>query len=268
MTLPAHNQSNSTAPATLVALLRGLADKQPNNPAYGFLVDGDQENEIISYGELDWRARAIAAHLQSHAAPGDRALLLYHPGLEYLAAFFGCLYAGVVAVPAYPPRLKKRSPRIANIAMDAQARFALTTPDILTNIEQRFAQSPELAALKWLDTSAISSADYGGWRPGRIEPQTIAFLQYTSGSTGRPKGVMLSHGNLMHNLAVIEHGFRIRAIIAEEERLCSVFWLPVYHDMGLIGGILTPMLVEKPSYIMSPASFLQRPARWLQAISR
>jgi len=264
---------NNPAPATLVALLRGLAETKPQNPAYGFMVDGEHEDEIITYGELDRRARAIAAHLQARRihgahAPGERALLLYNPGLEYLAAFFGCLYAGVVAVPAYPPRLKKRSPRIVGIATDAQARFALTTPDILANIEQRFTQSPELAALNWLDTSAIPSLDAGGWQPGPVEPDTIAFLQYTSGSTGRPKGVMLSHGNLMHNLAVITHGFRIHEVSLLHEHPCSVFWLPVYHDMGLIGGILTPMFVEKPSYIMSPASFLQRPARWLQAISR
>ncbi|MCI0394193.1 MAG: AMP-binding protein, partial [Chloroflexi bacterium] len=256
---------DSFQPETLVELLRWRAQRQPDNLAYTFLVDGETEEISLTYAELDQRARSIAAWLQRKSAVGERVLLLYPSGLDYIAAFFGCLYAGVVAVPAYPPRLNRPSARIQGIVADAEATVALTTTQILDNLERRFEHAPDLAALRWLDTEEIPAGLEAEWREPTVIPETLAFLQYTSGSTSAPKGVMLSHGNLIHNLAVIRHGFQIDTA---SQGVLGVFWLPSYHDMGLIGGILEPMYVGGSSLLMSPAAFLQRPARWLEAITR
>jgi len=247
---------------TLVELLRSRADQHPDRLAYRFIQDNETEIVSITYGELDRRARAIGTWLESFGARGERALLLYPPGLDYFVSFMGCLYAGVTAVPAYPPRLNRPVPRIQSIVTDSQASFALTTSTILHNIEQRFEHAPELHALHWLNTEQVPAGLETDWRDPAISSDTLAFLQYTSGSTSQPKGVMLSHGNLMHNLKAIRHGFQI------DSSAVGVFWLPSYHDMGLIGGILEPMYLGGSSTLMSPVSFLQRPVRWLEAISR
>lgn len=256
--------SNRTrsASSTLLELLRTQADRHPDNLAYRFIQDGDSDIVTVTYAELDRRARAIGAWLESFGASGERALLLYPPGLDYIASFFGCLYAGVTAVPAYPPRLNRPVPRIQSIVADSQPSFALTTTTILNNLEQRFEHTPDLQALTWLNTEQVPAGLEADWRHPDISPDTLAFLQYTSGSTSKPKGVMLSHGNLMHNLKAIHHGFQLNASDS------GVFWLPSYHDMGLIGGILEPMYISGPSTLMSPVSFLQRPFRWLEAISQ
>jgi len=247
---------------TLVDLLRVRADQQADRLAYRFVQDSEADITTITYGELDRRARAIGAWLESFGASGERALLLYPPGLDYIASFFGCLYAGVTAVPAYPPRLNRPVPRIQSIVADSQASFALTTSTIFHNIEQRFEHAPDLGALRWLNTQQVPAGLEADWHLPAITSETLAFLQYTSGSTSQPKGVMLSHGNLIHNLKAIRHGFQIGS------NASGVFWLPSYHDMGLIGGILEPMYVNGPSTLMSPVSFLQRPVRWLDALSR
>ncbi len=247
---------------TLVELLRKRVRTQPEDLAYRFLVDGETEEIAISYVELDRQARAIGAWLQSIVAVNERALLLYPPGLEYIAAFFGCLYAGVIAVPAYPPRLNRPVPRIQGIVADSKPAVALTTTAILENLEQRFEHAPDLEALRWLNTEKTPQNVEEDWQEPQISPDSLAFLQYTSGSTSQPKGVMLSHGNLTHNLEAIRVGFRI------DPQGSGVFWLPSYHDMGLIGGILEPLYIGRPSTLLSPVSFLQRPMRWLEAISR
>ena len=255
--------SSSSSPiSTLLDLLRTRADHHPDNLAYRFIQDVDSDILTVTYVELDRRARAIGAWLENHGAGGKRALLLYPPGLDYIASFFGCLYAGVTAVPAYPPRLNRPAPRIQSIVADSQPSFALTTTTILNNLEQRFEHTPDLQALTWLNTEQVPAGLEADWHHPDISPDTLAFLQYTSGSTSKPKGVMLTHGNLMHNLKAIRHGFQI----GEQNSGC--FWLPSYHDMGLIGGILEPMYINGPSTLMSPVSFLQRPFRWLEAISR
>ncbi|MEW6240587.1 MAG: fatty acyl-AMP ligase, partial [Chloroflexota bacterium] len=254
--------SQSHTPRTLVDLLRQRAEQYPVNLAYRFLEDDGSDILAVTYGELDQRARAVAAWLETHGARGERVLLLYPAGLDYIAAFFGCLYAGAAAVPAYPPRLNRPVPRIQAIVADSQAKFALTTSAILHNIEQRFEQSPDLKALSWLDTEHVPSGSEAEWRDPNINADTLAFLQYTSGSTSQPKGVMLTHGNLMHNLKAIRHGFQL------DETDSGAFWLPSYHDMGLIGGILEPMYIGGTSTLISPVSFLQKPFRWLDAISK
>ncbi|MFL5666965.1 MAG: condensation domain-containing protein, partial [Ktedonobacteraceae bacterium] len=220
------------------------------------------EEERYTYAKLDQQARAIAAHLQELGLEGERGLLLYPPGLEYIAAFFGCLYAGVTAVPIYPPRSHKPTERLQAIVADTQAKVALSTSLILAGAEQWLAHTPDLQALKRLATDTIQVADAERWRePSSVGEETLAFLQYTSGSTSTPKGVMLTHGNLLYNSALIYQGFELN----EESR--GVSWLPPYHDMGLIGGILQPLYCGIPVTLMSPVAFLQSPLRWLQAVA-
>ncbi|MFB2771430.1 fatty acyl-AMP ligase [Pelatocladus sp. BLCC-F211] len=247
---------------TLVDLLRFRAQQQPNKCAYTFLVNGETEIVHLTYKELDQQARTIAAFLQKLELKQERAVLLYLPGLEYIAAFFGCLYAGVVAVPAYPPRPNRSMSRLQAITVDAQAAVALTTTSLLTNIESQFAQNAERTALRWLATDSIASGLAEAWQEPEVSRDTLAFLQYTSGTTGMPKGVMVSHGNLLHNLALIHKCFE------HKPDSQGVIWLPPYHDMGLIGGILQPLYGAFPVTLMSPTAFVKKPFRWLQAISR
>lgn len=247
---------------TLVDLLRKRAVYEINQTAYTFLVDGEMEAVSMTYGELDRLARAIAVELQSFCQPGERALLLYPPGLEYIAAFFGCLYAGVVAVPAYPPRPNRSLGRIQKIIEDARAKTALTTKYVLANLERQFPETPELKHLNWLATDDVREIWGRGWREPNLSSDTLAFIQYTSGSTAAPKGVMISHSNILHNSQLIYQCF------GHSSNSRGVIWLPPYHDMGLIGGIIQPLYGGFPVILMSPLMFLQNPVRWLQAISR
>ena len=250
---------------TLVELLRARAEREPALRGYTFLTDGEAREAHLDYAALDQQARAIGATLQSLGAQGQRALLLYPPGLEYIAGFFGCLYAGVVAVPIYPPdmsRLGRTLPRLLAVASDAQATVALTTSAIHSMASMLFQQVPELAALRWVATDAVEPAAAASWRDPEARPETLVFLQYTSGSTAAPKGVMLTHGNLLHNLGLIHRCF------GHSRASQGVIWLPPYHDMGLIGGILQPLYGGFPVTLLSPVDFLKKPLRWLQAVSR
>ncbi len=258
--------------STLVELLRRRADEQPELAGYSFQLDAaagnDAEEARLTYAELDRRARGLGAALQRLGAPGERALLLYPPGLDYVAAFFGCLYAGMAAVPAYPPRPNRPSPRVRSIIENAAPRVILTTAALRPKLES-VLQVP--AGTEWLVTDdperpAAGAAELAAladtWRDPGVEPAALAFLQYTSGSTAAPKGVMLSHANLLHNLELI------RACFAQTARERTVIWLPPYHDMGLIGGILEPLFAGYPVTLLSPLAFLQQPVRWLRAITR
>ena len=256
----------SWKPATLVELLRLRAESEPDRPSYVYLNDGELDEISITYKELERQAKAIAAWLLDHGAYHERVLLLYPPGLEYLAAYFGCLYAGAIAVPAYPPRLNRPTPRIQGIVADAGARFALTTGDILADLERRFEQTPDLQELNWLDTRIIPAGMETAWVEPQIAPADLAFLQYTSGSTSQPKGVMVTHANLLHNLRQIYESFHLFDPSIIQSGVVS--WLPTYHDMGLIGSILGSLYIGNKLVVLSPLAFLQRPLRWLQAISR
>lgn len=250
-------------PSTLVELLRWRAEVQPERRAYTFLTDGETNEVHLTYGELERRARAICAVLQSHEAEGERALLLYPPGLEYIAAFFGCLYAGTIAVPAYPPHQNRSLSSLRTMAADAQARFALTTSSILSRINLLSAEAAGLEHLRWLTTETIADELAEEWRDGGASSSnSVAYLQYTSGSTSAPKGIMISHANVLYNSAYIQAGFE------HTPESLSLSWLPHYHDMGLVDGIIQPLYSGFPCILMSPAAFLQRPIRWLQAISR
>jgi acyl-CoA synthetase (AMP-forming)/AMP-acid ligase II/acyl carrier protein len=248
--------------STLVELLIYKAQIQPEQRAYTFLQDGETEEASLTYSQLDQKARAIAAHLQSLKAVGDRVLLLYPPGLEFIAAFFGCLYAGVVAVPVYPPKRNQSILRLRAIASDAQTTIALTVSATLTEIQSQFAQDPEFDNMLLLATDSIAVDEAANWQPVPIHRDILAFLQYTSGSTGKPKGVMVSHGNLLHNSQYTQQIWEYNA------QSVMVTWLPVFHDMGLIYGVLQPLYQGFPCYMMAPVSFIQKPIRWLEAISR
>ncbi|HYG64196.1 MAG TPA: amino acid adenylation domain-containing protein, partial [Thermoanaerobaculia bacterium] len=247
---------------TLIDLLRGRAATSPDRPAFTFLVDGEVEGGRLTYGELDRRARALAVRLQERYAPGERVLLLFAPGLDFVAAFFGCLYAGTIAVPVYPPRAQRDQPRLRSILADASPRAALTTSDILARVRSLAEGFPELLDLDWVATDEVTDEGAGLWRVPGIGPGDVAFLQYTSGSTGTPKGVMVGHGNLLHNEEMIRRSFE------QSEASVVVGWLPLYHDMGLIGNVLQPVYNGGSCVLMSPAAFLQRPLRWLEAIHR
>jgi amino acid adenylation domain-containing protein len=250
---------------SFVDLLRSRALQQPEQRAYTFLLDGETTEAHLSYGEVDRQARAIAARLQSAGAAGERALLLYPPGLDYIAAFLGCLYAGVVAVPAYPPdpaRLERTLPRLQMILRDARPQLVLTTAVIAGFAPALTAQDPAFAAVGWLATDTLAGDLAEAWRAPDLSRATLALLQYTSGSTAAPKGVLLTHGNLLHNSALIQRCF------AHSPASRGVIWLPPYHDMGLIGGVLQPLYGGFSVVLMSPLAFLQRPLRWLEAIAR
>ncbi|REK12472.1 MAG: aminotransferase class I/II-fold pyridoxal phosphate-dependent enzyme [Planctomycetota bacterium] len=249
-------------PSNLVELVQHRASHQPRDRAFIYLLDGETDEVELTYRELDRQARAVAARLQEMNLAGERALLLYPAGLDFIAAFFGCLYAGVVAVPAYPPRRNRSLTRIQSIADDADARVALTTFAVWERVQPVLDQTPDLTKIEWLCTDQLPEKIENQWQSPDVHGDTLAFLQYTSGSTGVPKGVMLTHANLMHNSASIAYAF-------EHTRSGGgVFWLPSYHDMGLIGGILQPLYIGRPNVLMSPMAFLQKPLRWLKAISR
>ncbi|RAM48138.1 MAG: beta-ketoacyl synthase [Hapalosiphonaceae cyanobacterium JJU2] len=240
-------------------ILSYRAQHQSDQQAFIFLEDGETESGSLTYGELDRQARAIAAQLLPWK--DERALLLYPPGLEFITAFFGCLYAGVVAVPAYPPRPNQSLKRLQTIAADAQATIALTTTAAVSNLERQISRSSELKALRWIVTDNVNSDFASTWQDPHVDRQTIAFLQYTSGSTGNPKGVIVSHGNLLHNQMLIQQAME------HTEKTVFLSWLPLFHDMGLVGNVLQPVFVGCRCILMPPVAFLQRPLRWLEAVS-
>ncbi len=247
--------------SNLVDLLSARAASDPAGSAYAFLADGESREARVTYGELHRSAQATGSRLLEGSAAGERALLLFPPGLDYIRALWGCLYAGVIAVPAYPPRRNRSVVRLQSIIADCQPTLVLTTPELASSADRLVGLVPELARMR-LATDQIDQASDGTWIGPSLRPRTIALLQYTSGSTASPKGVMVSHGNLLHNLGLIER------LTGATEKDLSVIWLPPYHDMGLIGGILQPLYTGYTAVLMSPAAFIQRPARWLEAITR
>jgi acyl-CoA synthetase (AMP-forming)/AMP-acid ligase II len=246
-----------------VQLLGDRAQQQPDRPAFTFLKDGETEAEQLSYGVLDQQARAIAVELQSRVSVGDRALLVYpyEAGLEFIAAFLGCLYAGVVAVPSHPPRNRFGFADLQQRLSNSQPTIGLTTTSLagkLKPVQSETAVSP----LQWWATHEIAPSQSDRWVPPPIERETLAFLQYTSGSTGVPKGVMITHGCILHNQQLLQQAF------GHTDQSIGVGWLPLFHDMGLIGNVLQAIYLGTSCVLMSPIAFIQKPVRWLQAISR
>lgn len=247
---------------TLVELLEWRAERQPSQTAFTFLSSGGANESQLTYAELDRKARRIAAELGERSAAGSRVLLLYPSGLEYISAFFGCLYAGAIAVPVYPPRANRSASRLGAIAHDAKATLALTTQSTRSRTQGAMAELPALTALDWIETDQLEEGEIDRPRRVRLNEDSIAFLQYTSGSTATPKGVVLRHENLLHNERMMFAAFQ------NAERFACVGWLPLYHDMGLIGNVLAPIYAGASCVLMAPETFLMRPVRWLEAISR
>ena len=253
---------------SLVALLRRRAIDQAGDIAFTFLRDGDTPSESVSWSQLDEKSRAIAVALRRLVAPGDRVLVAYPSGLDFLAGFFGCLYASAIAVPVQVPRSERQASaaaRFAAIASDAQAAVVLTHSSMAAHIEPLLDNVDSVAVSRRsrplvLATDTLAPWLGGCWSEADIDPQAIAFLQYTSGSTSLPRGVMVSHANVLHNLAAA-------FAFSPEPVTTSVSWLPFTHDMGLIEGLLQPVFRGHHAILLPPSAFLQRPVRWLRAIS-
>jgi len=250
---------------TLIDVLRRRAGDRGERLAFTYLEDGTAEAEQLTYGSLDERARAIATQLQSVSVPGDRALLLYPAGLEFLSGLFGCLYAGVIAIPAPPPeasRLKRTAPRLRAIAADAQATLVLTTSKIHALCEGSETPIFDGDAIRWMETDRVPADLADLWREPKIDASHLAYLQYTSGSTSTPKGVMIRHQNLSSHLA------NLQGICGYSADSVTVTWMPYFHDYGLVEGLLEPLFNATPCYVMSPFAFVKRPFSWLQALTR
>ncbi len=246
---------------SLIDLIQYRANYQPEQTAYIFLQNGKNESRRLTYQQLKQQAQQIAVYLQNRTQPGDRALLLYPPGLDFIIAFFACLYAGVIAIPLYPPRPNRSINRIKAIIANAEVKIGLSTSEAFPQIERRFSDNPELSVLSWLKSDNLPETSQPFQVSSEINHKTLALLQYTSGSTGQPKGVMVSHGNILHNCQYIQQSFELTS----ED--VSASWLPHFHDMGLIDGILEPIYSGILGVLMPPIAFLGRPINWLKAIS-
>jgi acyl-CoA synthetase (AMP-forming)/AMP-acid ligase II len=239
-------------PSTFVEIVRSHAETTPDLGRYTFIAGRDGEERVLTDRSLERRARAIAANLRCHISAGERVLLLYPPGLDFIEAFFGCLFAGVTAVPVYPPdpmRLERTMPRLTAVIADSRPAVVITTAEIFAVRKALFDSSPELKRLSWIPTDTIEDAESSDWTEPVIGPKATALLQYTSGSTSTPKGVVISHGNLIANSRLIQNAFQ------GVERDVRMTWLPPYHDMGLIGAIIQPLYGGGSTALMSPMDF-------------
>ncbi|WP_409435662.1 fatty acyl-AMP ligase [Mycobacterium sp. SMC-14] len=256
---------------TLVDLLAQQAGRHDDKVAFRFCPEGDDEHDRLTYRELDRRARAVAAGLQQHGAAGQRVLIFCRPGLDSIVAFFGCLYARAIAIPV---DAQWSSARIEAIVPDARAEIALATTKTQEGIRaaaDRAAQTAGLAPLQWFATEELSGDESAAdrWALPPVTAATVAAIQYTSGTTKAPKGVVLTHGNFMHNLQTVRQAWNPAPDNPVFHRpVGSVTWLPQYHDLGLIGGVLMTLYVGTTTVVMSPGAFLMRPMRWLEAMSR
>jgi len=242
-------------------MVESQARRFPERPAFVFEDDAGQ-SESWTYADLVQRSRTLGSWLSQQVRVGDRVLLVYPPGLEFIAGFLGCAYAGALPVPATYPKPRRPLPRLDSIVTDCDPSLVLTHSSALSGLclDQ---QTPALSALAWQATDEISTDGKSNFHSLARNSDDLAFLQYTSGSTSDPRGVMVSHGNVLHNLEAIRVGFEIQS----DEHAKAVFWLPAYHDMGLIGGILTPLYVGGTCTLIAPSTFLRRPQRWLELIS-
>lgn len=241
---------------TVVDVVLQRAAQDPDRIAYRFLEENVDDARTLTYGALALRATAVAVSLAGRAKPGDRALLAYPPGPDYVIAFYGCLLAGVLAVPTYPVKTHRSTPSLRAFARDSAAAVVLT--DSATHAALASTDN-DIADLPWQSTDQIGPAIADSWTRPELSPASPALLQYTSGSTSAPRGIIIGHDNLVANAALIG-GF------VGWDHSGVVSWLPPYHDMGLFGGIVWPLLWGVESTLFSPLAFLRRPALWLEAI--
>ncbi|MFW0793237.1 fatty acyl-AMP ligase [Gordonia sp. CPCC 205515] len=254
--MPKHARPDQAT--TLMAMLRRRAHTHGEKLAFSFSYNGDgNETSQLTYAELDSRARAVAAALQRGGGAGQRVLVLCRPGLDHIVGFFGCVYAGAVAVPVH----ERLAPRLSTVVPNARARFVLGIGETRDGIESALEALGEARDLQWFltDDATMDPAD---WIEPDLDSDAIAMVQYTSGSTTVPKGVVLTHQNLLRNVEAIRQSW------GGDETDIGCFWLPQHHDMGLIGGVLAMIYLGCTTYLMSPTAFIKRPMRWLEAISR
>ncbi|MEJ8546232.1 amino acid adenylation domain-containing protein [Brevibacillus borstelensis] len=251
------NHKNSS---TMVEVIQAYAKLQPDKRAFTFLENNLRNETSLTYHQLDKYGRAIAKRLkESGIRPGMRALLLFQPGLDFIKAFIGCLYTGVIAVPAYPVKANRHVGQLQSIIEDAQPQVMLTTAKVYEQTSSR--QNDFFTNRHWIAIENISPDGTEQDHDYFPDQEMIAFLQYTSGSTGTPKGVIVNHHNLMQNERTIQHAF-------QQDSDSIIFgWLPFYHDMGLIGNILQPLYSGATCVLMSPMEFIQNPFLWLKGIS-
>jgi len=250
--------------SNLTYLLQEHAEKNPLKLAFSFLKDKEEQNQHLTFQELDEAGRAIGATLQMVAGKGERALLLFQPGMDFVKAFVGCMYSGVVAVPAYPPNMNRIASslgRLQSIVEDSEAMVILTTADLLPKIQEATRQIPGFEGILLQAIDRVPASRKHMWEDPELVDEDLAFLQYTSGSTSAPKGVMVSHGNVFYNEQMIHHA------VGFGKDYNIVGWLPLFHDMGLIGIMLHGIFKGTHTRLMSPMSFLKQPIRWLKAIS-
>lgn len=248
----------------LEALLHDFATRMPGKRAFVFLGEDNTEEEVLTYGELDHRARQLAALLRETTQPADRVLLIFPTCLSFVVAFFACQYAGLVAVPMVTPRHRRLRDAAISIALDCEPRVALTTAAWLATAQQQFEDAPQLRPIRFLVADGLGDAPAPAFVPAAQAaqaPDPLVFLQYTSGSTSAPKGVMVGRRNLLANLAMMKTAF------GNDADATYVGWAPLYHDMGLIANVLEPFYIGALCVLMAPAAFAQKPWLWLRAIS-
>jgi acyl-CoA synthetase (AMP-forming)/AMP-acid ligase II len=246
---------------SLVDLITRRAAEQHDERGYVFLSEKGDEEAALTFGELHRRAMAVAARLRESGSPGERALLLFGPGLDFIIAYFGCVLAGVIAVPMMLPRRNSSLGSSASIVANASPRFLMTNvrvqstrPDVI----ERFS-APQR---HWIITEQVAAMNAASPRLPMLRPDDIAFLQYTSGSTSDPKGVMVTHRNLIENLEMMRHA------LGNTRQSTYASWIPLYHDMGLIANVLQSLYVGSLCVLLAPMTFMQRPLSWLRAIHR
>ena len=250
--------------ASLVELLRTRADEQGAQTAFTLLADGETETTVLTYAELEQRSRELAVWLCRVAAHGDRALLVYPNGVDFLPAFFGCLYAGLVAVPVPPPdpgRLRRTAARLHSIVIDSGASVVLTTAALRPMVQESLERDAAFQDLHWVVTDEVPAEGAELWRPPPVA-DGLVYLQYTSGSTSTPKGVIVRHEHVLDNAVRLQRQMRY------SRDTVVVTWLPYFHDDGLIQSLIQPIFSGYPSYQMPPKAMVERPARWIRAMGR
>jgi acyl-CoA synthetase (AMP-forming)/AMP-acid ligase II/acyl carrier protein len=248
---------------TIIGSMIEHAGSKPDEIAFRYLTDLDQAPQELSFKGLWQDAQAIASYLSRIAEVGDRIMLFFPPGLAYVKAFYGCLIAGMVAVPLYPPRRNVKSDRIMKVAQSCQSTVALTTLSELTVVKGTWDEQNAInLPLNFHTTDHISYQDADLAELPQVDPAAAAFLQYTSGSTGTPKGVVITHANIIGN---VRH---LSLMSSGNPDDVFVNWLPLFHDLGLITAVLWPVYLGAPSNLMAPATFVREPVLWLKAISR
>src|SRR6185437_8808807 len=247
---------------TLIALLRQRALLNTSSKAYTFLSQHLDVQDSLTYGDLHRHAEYLSWHIQQQCKPGDRVLLLFNHGPQFIVSFFACLYAGVVAVPIQALKGQRDLTRLQVVGHDTNPRLALSTADLLSKLDD-IQNLDEFKHIHWHPVDLANKKNdfaYQSVFDGRSD--AIAYLQYTSGSTTQPRGVMITHENVLSNLEAIDEDFY------HSEQSVGLTWLPHFHDMGLVYGLLQPLFNGYPCYVLSPASFVQNPFCWLEAITK